>query len=114
MTEEFHRLHVPLCAQGEEDLDYGRDTDTYRTLYLTEEECGKLEPLFDAYNAKFGIIIDYYEEETIPTKDVDTALAMATTALEKSDDTTEQHGLRKLIEALQLAQKHSTFVLAEL
>lgn len=108
---EGYNLFVPLDEQGEHDMQYADfNTDHCASFELRRTEYEALNPLWDAYNFAFQIIIDEYEEEELPAQHITTALTMAQTALKKSDNPTERHGLTTLIEALQLAQQHSTFV----
>ena len=108
---EGYNLFVPLDEQGERDMQYADFDDRHCASFeLRRVEYEALNPLWDAYNFAFHIIIDEYEDEELPAEHVVTALLMAQTALEKSDNAIERNGLHILIEALQLAQKHHTFI----
>ena len=108
---EGYNLFVPLDPQGERDMQYADfNTSHCATFALRRTEYEALNPLWDAYNFAFRIIIDEYENEELPAKHIGTALAMAQTALAKCDDDTERNGLGTLIKALQLAQEHHTFL----
>lgn len=111
MCEQAYTLLVPLNKEGENELlRTGGDADlpNCQEYDLTEKESWLLDPLFNSYNAMFGIIIDYYEEEFILAKDIPHALTMAKTTLKGSTDETEQRGLNTLISALQMAEDHDT------
>ena len=113
-SPSWHRLHVPLSTRGEWDVRHAiEDSEEYRTLYLTEAECGKLDSLFDSYNREFRIAIDYGEEEILPAECVGTALPMAKAELAQASSETKCHGLRTLVEALELAQSRHTFMALE-
>ena len=108
---EGYNLFVPLDEQGERDMQYADFDDQHCASFeLRRVEYEALNPLWDAYNFAFHIIIDEYEDEELPAEHVATALLMAQTALEKSDNSIERNGLHTLIEALQLAKKHHTFM----
>lgn len=110
--DDCFTLIVPLNQKGEQDLQYaGPDLDNCRCFDLTGDEYEELNPLFDAYNLAFRIIIDAYEEEVLPVERVDTALSMARVALSRAGNEVERHGLRTLIEALELAQERHTFMM---
>lgn len=108
---EGYNLFVPLDKQGERDMQYADfNTDHCASFELRNVEYVALNPLWNAYNFAFHIIIDEYEEEELPAEHIGMALTMACTALEKSTDPIETSGLHTLIEALRLAQQHHTFV----
>ncbi|NMM97247.1 hypothetical protein [Bifidobacterium olomucense] len=112
MCEQAYTLLVPSNKEGEKELKGIGDIDlpNCQEFDLTEKESESLDRLFNDYNATFGIIIDYYEEEYILKKDIAQALLMAEKALNRTDDETEQHGLKILISALRLAKDHNTFM----
>lgn len=108
---EGYNLFVPLDKQGEQDMQYADFNDSHCASFeLREAEYEALNPLWNAYNFAFHIIIDAYEDEELPAEHVATALLMAQTALEKSNNDVERSGLHTVIRALQLAHKHHTFV----
>ncbi|PLS31723.1 hypothetical protein Uis1B_0430 [Bifidobacterium margollesii] len=108
---EGYNLFVPLDSQGERDMQYADfSTEHCATFELRRTEYEALNPLWNAYNFAFRIIIDEYENEELPAKYVGTALTMAQTALEKCEDDIERNGLDTLIKALRLAQEHHTFM----
>lgn len=108
---EGYNLLVSLDEQGEKDMQYADFNTAHCACFeLSKAEYEALNPLWDAYNFAFNIIIDEYEEEELPARHVATALLMARNALELSHDDVERRGLVTLIEALLLAQDHQTFV----
>lgn len=108
---EWFRLSVPLNEKGEYELmHYGLGRANCRLLHLTKNECKRLFPLFDEYNDRFDIIIDWFEDEILPAERMTEALDMAKHRLSECSDPVEKHGLETLIEALSLAAAHHTFM----
>lgn len=110
-TTKVFILQVPLNERGEWELMHVRpDLPNCRVRWLTERECDLLFPLFDEYNERFDVIIDYFESEIIPADRIAEALDMARRRLDGAADPDERSGLETLIGQLETALEHHTFM----
>lgn len=108
---EWFMLQTPLNARGEWELTHCPPTlPNCDVRWLTKSEVDLLFPLFNEYNARFDIIIDFFESETIPAGRIAEALGMARGRLERAADPVERHGLDTLIGSLSLALRNRTFM----
>lgn len=79
---------------------------------FTEEEYEYLnqpEGLIDCFNDRYGLMIDYCEEDIIPASKIPDAIGCTEAFLAKAQDDAGKESLRKVLEALEYAKEKKTY-----
>jgi hypothetical protein len=106
MLEKVFFVRVPLNDAGLQELDDVSATfQNDRVFRFSWQDSDYLMPLLLDFNDRFHLLIDLYEDETLPAEHVAEALAMAKAYIaEHSDEPDVQTVIGRLVEALELAQ----------
>lgn len=95
-------MSVPLNKKGIEELEYGvEESNNIKVIHLSNSEFEELYQdggVFDRINEKCDLMIDDFESETIPNDKLEYCLSIV------------ENKYIRLMEALNLAKEHNTFV----
>ena len=108
MNDNFkiYYIQVPLNAEGLKELDScDEELKNVQTFELSELETDNLMDLFHKFNSSFDLLIDRYENERLPSNNVSNALVIANDYLKIMKHSLEINATRRVIEALNLAEK---------
>lgn len=104
-------LNIPMNDKGVQELDGCTDSgwhDVY-SIKLMEEDLDNILHLINVFNATFDILIDIAEEERLITADLKEALSIAKKYYDDASDDVKP-SVQKVIDAINVALEHNTFV----
>ena len=113
-SEIDYIMNVPRDAEQVRNADgYFEEMSNVEPFELTQEEYDYLlvyNGMFDVFDARFGTIIDEYEEERIEAKDIGEALEVASEYAKKAKKEMELSAVNKVITALKIAKERGVFL----
>lgn len=113
--ENIHKLAVmvPLNENGANALEWGTGFDErdFRIAEISPEQYNGLFWLFDRFNSEFNLLIDRFEEETLPPENLERAIEMTAAFIPQIKDGNCLAALRKISELLHFAKSINAEVL---
>ncbi len=108
---DYEYLNIPLNDNGVRELDCCSDSDWHDvySIRLIEEDIDNILHLINIFNAKFDILIDLAEEERLENINLKESLSIAERLYEEASNE-KKPSIQKVIEAINVALEHNTFV----
>lgn len=107
--EHAFKMYIPMNKKGEEDLEYMRfDSPNVKDIDIDKGDIDNCWNVIFELNDKLSLLIDIYEDETIPAKQVSEALTICRSFLAGETDNKKISAIQKIIGALELANTYNS------
>lgn len=90
-----------------------KDDTVHKSFFIKDEKLADsfvYGPVGQELNAKLNLMIDTYEEEKIPLKDLDKAQKIVEKGIEKTSDKRLRNVLENVIDIIKFAKEKETFI----
>lgn len=107
---DYLNLNIPLNGDGVSELESdSEDWKNVYTVHLEKEDYEELNDLFDQFNRRFDILIDFCEEEVLENRYIQEAIQM--TEVYSVERPTAKESCKKLKAALEKGLETGYYVL---
>lgn len=105
---------VPLNEKGVYEIEYSQYSDFTQNMHVEDLTLSETESVYmsviSKFNDEFDLLIGYFEEETLPNKDLDRAIEIVEGAQKNAETDLEKSATSKFLAALKKAKECGTYV----
>lgn len=105
---------VPLNEKGVYEIEHSQYSDFTQNMYVEDLTLSEAESVYmsviSKFNDEFDLLIGYFEEETLPNKNLDRAIEIVEEVQKTAETDLVKSASNKFLSALRKAKECGTYV----